>query len=332
MLSQTKAPIADWSGKTVLWLGTSIPHQGGGVDSYPTLFGAGLGCTVTNNAWSGSHAYWSALDDPFSIVTVRALSMTEDDRLALLAIHGPTSAYDDSFDVSTKASEMTADFRIKAAFAAGTVDCVILDHAHNDVTRLAGVLNPTAISIVSITKGATTSITLSAGGSTPAGSAVILNVVGIAKLHQAAARVISAVGATITLNINSSGYAGSFVSGSVTPCDRSTIYGSFQFLVNYIHNAAAVNARPVPKIVLASPPSAYSGGTLTPSIRWISALVRTVADKLGCSFFDILTSYAVTEIDQPTWFPDLTHPTTVSTRQAIANHWIQWGMGGAPTL
>ena len=102
-LSETKSPIVDWTGLNVLWLGTSIPHQAVGVDGYPERLAEKLNFTVQNWAWSGSHAFYDIDGDAFDSGTVRALSMTEADRLAGLATYGSSSAYDDSFDIVTKA-------------------------------------------------------------------------------------------------------------------------------------------------------------------------------------------------------------------------------------
>lgn len=52
------APGIEWAGKNVLWLGTSIPHQGRGRDGYPEQFCKLMNCRVTNNAFSGSHIRW----------------------------------------------------------------------------------------------------------------------------------------------------------------------------------------------------------------------------------------------------------------------------------
>ena len=57
-LMSTPPPHISWQGKRVLWLGTSIPHQGVGIDGYPEQFCKEMGCSVTNNAFSGSHIKW----------------------------------------------------------------------------------------------------------------------------------------------------------------------------------------------------------------------------------------------------------------------------------
>ena len=61
-LISSPPPHINWSGKRMLWLGTSIPHQGVGVDGYPEQFCQRMGCTVTNNAFSGSHIRWFEKD------------------------------------------------------------------------------------------------------------------------------------------------------------------------------------------------------------------------------------------------------------------------------
>jgi hypothetical protein len=327
---RTKSPEVDWVGKSVLWLGTSIPHQGVGVDSYPDLFARALGCTLDNKAWSGSAAAYDFAADPMLISTVKRLSMTEADRLAGLALYGASSAYDNSFDLVTKAQSMTADARISDPFAATPFDVVVLDHAHNDRRGLPGTLTPESTAIVSITKGLTTSVTLASAGTLAVGDAVALEVTGIDYLHHAAGRVQSKVGNVITLAIDSSAYAGTFTAGTCYKLDRTTIYGAWEFLIHYIKNAGIRNGKPDVKIILAGAPSEYTGGVPDNSIFAVGRYIKTVADKWGLAFFDIGYLYDMDLARHPVYFPDNTHPTTTATRQALANHWIQWARGGAP--
>jgi hypothetical protein len=326
---RTKSLRLDWDSKRVLWLGTSIPHQGGSVDSYPTLFGKDLNCTVNNMAWAGSAATYTATADPFLLSTIIRLSMTEDDRLAGLALYGPTSAYDDSFDVITKASQMTCDYRIKQQFSSNPYDAVMLDHNHNDVGRAFGILNPTTTSITAITQGATTTFTASGHG-LAVGDAVIFRITGVPFLDYAAGRVQSVAGTSFVLNINSSAYTGTFTSGTVAKVDRVTLCGAWNFLISYIKNAAIIYGNADCTITLSGAPNEYSAGFPKPYAIYSNAeQIKKIAEKWGLSFFDIGFYYDIKPQDEPIYFPDGVHPTTLAARQALANQWITWAQGGA---
>lgn len=328
---RTKCTVVDWTGHNALWLGTSIPHQGVGIDGYPELFAKAMDIGVNNMAWSGSHAGYDVSGDPFSILTVVALSMTEDDRLAGLALHGPTSAYSDTFNPITKASLMTADFRIKQAIsgAASAVTVVMLDHAHNDMARATGNKTPETIAIASVSVGATTTITLSSIGSIVIGDAVSCRVTGIPKLDYLSGRVQAVSGNNITLSHNSTGYAGSFTSGSVTKLDRSTVWGAWSFLTAYIRHSSFIAWGIYPVILTAGAPSEFTNNQPTPEVYGINEKVRDYADTFGYGFFDIDYFMDVKAFDQLTYFPDGVHATTTATRQVLANHWVQWASGGA---
>lgn len=329
--ANSKSPLVDWAGKKVLWLGTSIPHQGVGVDGYPELFAAAMGCTVDNQAWSGSKATYNKLDDAFSISTVKSLSMTEDDRVAGLALYGASSAYSDSFDTITKASQMTCDARIAERFALTPFDVVMLDHAHNDRTGDEGTLTPESRTISAITKGATTTVTLASIGTIAVGDSVALEVVGIDSLNHAAARVQSVVGVNITLNIDSSAYVGTFTSGTCYKLDRSTICGAWEFLLHYILNSG-IKTGVTPKIVMAGAPSEFTNGVHDANVRRTERILKQVADKWNVPLFNIAHQYDVDLDAHPIYFPDNVHPTTTATRQVLANHWVSWASGGVPKV
>lgn len=327
---RTKSPLIDWEGKNVLWLGTSIPHFNAGIDSYPDLFGVAMECYIDNQAWSGSTAGYDVNGDPFSITTVKSLSMTEDDRVAGLAAHGGASAYDDTFDPITKASAMTADARIKNRFTVTPFDVVILDHNHNDRVSDSGTLTPESSAITGVVKGATTQITVNNIGTFAIGDAVAVEVDGIAFLNHAAARVQGVAGNTITVNINSAAYVGAFVSGTAYKLDRSTIYGAWEFLIHYIKNIGIINGKDT-LIVLAGAPSEFTNAVPTTdhSIYSSASYILEVAQKWGLAFFDIGFIYDVDADRQNVYFPDTVHPTTRESRQALANHWIEWARGGS---
>ena len=329
---RSKSPLVSWIGVNVLWLGTSLPHYGGYVDSYPVLFGAQLGCNVVNNAWSGSRAIYNVAGSPSSITTVICLSMTEDDRLAGLALYGGSSAYSDTFDPITKPSAMTCDFRIKTAFAATQFDCVMLDHNINDSMQPLGTLTPETLAITGISKGVTTSVTVSSIGTIAVGDAVSLTVTGIAKLNYASARVQSVSSNTFVLNIDSSAFAGSFASGSCMKLDRNSIYGAYEFVIRYIYWSAVLAGVPQPKIVTSSCPSNYMYGAYDSGYWSVGRAIKQVADKYNESFFDINYLYDVNLNQQTTYFPDTVHPSTLVTRQALVNYWTEWATGGSPIV
>ena len=326
---RTKSPLIEWAGKDVLWLGTSVPHFGAGVDGYPELFGEQLGCSVSNMSWSSSGAQYNVNGDPFVIGTVMCLSMTQDDVTAGLALYGPTSAYSDTFDPITLASQMTCDYRIKNKFSSTSYECVMLDHNVNDRVGAPGVLTPTPVTITGITKGATTTISVSSITGITVGSAVTLSVAGIPFLNYAAARVQSVLGSSFTLNINSTSYAGTFTSGSATVVNRGTIYGAWNFLINYIYNSAIIFGHPQPKIVLCGYPSNYPYNGYDTQIYSIANYLKNMAAKWDLSFFDIGFIYDVKLHDQLVYFPDSIHPSTPISRQVLSNQWVAWATGGA---
>lgn len=326
----TKSPVLDWAGRRVLWLGTSIPHQGVGTDSYPELAAKALAATVVNNAWSGSHAYYDASGSPTDLTTIKALSMTEDDRQAGLALHGSSSVYDDSFDAVTKASQMTADYRIGNQIGSATPpSVVVLDHNHNDRLRSAGTLTPPEVSITDITKGATTTITLSSATGFTVGAGIVLRVVGISSLDHAAARIQAVAGNVITINVNSSGYAGTFTSGTAINLDRTTQYGAMEFLLHYIAWRAILAGITVTTLIASAPSEFTVDGTYHADIYTNARNWEALAAKWDIALFDAASHMGIDETTHPVYFPDLIHPTTASARAALAAHWVTWLSGGA---
>lgn len=329
----TKSPYLDWQGTPALSLGTSIPHQGGDVDSYLEIAMTRLGGSLVNMAWSGSCARYDKDYDPFNIVAVKRLSMTEDDRQWGLATYGPTSAYDDSFDAVTKASKMTCDYRIDQQFALTPFRVVFFDHNHNDRDSATyGSAGPfETVNIVSITKGATTQVTLASIGSIVVGNGIVLRVTGIASLDHAAVRVQAVVGSTITINIDSSAYAGTFSSGTCTKYDRATLNGSFRFLYHRIKRAGFL-AGVDPIIIYNGAPSDYTNGAFDAEIRSSAELIKTIADELGCAFFDEATALADQLGFHGVYFPDNVHPLETIQRKALANLWAEWMAGGGSPI
>jgi hypothetical protein len=326
---RTKSPVIDWPRREVLANGTSITQQGGDFDSYFTLAMNTLGAHCTNMGWAGSSVCYDLNASPSALSTIKRLSMTEDDRLAGLALYGSSSVYDDSFDAITKASQMTCDYRIKRLFQNYPISVWFLDHNHNDRGRTPGTLTPESHTITTITKGTTTQITVNAIGTIVVGNAVAVRVTGIALLDYAAARVQAVAGNVITLNINSSAYVGTFSAGSLVKLDRNTIYGGWEFLLYYARNCAIVFGTGALSIVLCTAPSEYTNGVYSKEIFSIGTYIKKIAAKWGVAVFDGTYEYNVTLQDQPIYFDDLIHPLTLPQRQAYANHIVRFCQGGA---
>jgi len=207
---------------------------------------------------------------------------------------------------------------------------VVLDHAHNDMGRNSGIIAPDATSAISsVTFGATTAITVADGTLFTVGDGVAVETVGSAKFAYAAARVNSVAGNVVTIDYESASASGTVTSGSMYKYDRDTILGSFQFLFYYIRGVAVYNGRILPKIILATPPSEYTDDQYTANVFSVSKLLRELSDEWGYSLFDIMEAYNIDEVSHIEYFPDGVHPSTLITRQAIANHWTTWMEGGA---
>ncbi len=273
-----KSPILDWEGKRVLWLGTSIPHQGAGINGYPEQISQTLGFDVVNNAWSGSHANYDINGDAFANTTVRALSMTEADRQWGLATYGATSAYDDSFEVITKASEMTADYRILAEFQKASIDVVVLDHNHNDrKTEFSN--NEFSRNIVTGTFGSTTEVELESAANVTEGMGCYVSS-GTGEFLYAAGRVDNVSGNLVTIAYDSTGISGT-PSGTLTFVDRATIKGSFDFLIAYIKNCS-IRYSTDTEIILCNAPSYYTNNVDEDHSIWgVGYFIKEIADNWG---------------------------------------------------
>ncbi|MEP3071503.1 MAG: hypothetical protein ABJQ26_01805, partial [Maricaulis sp.] len=328
---RTKSPVLEWEGRTILWLGTSIPHQGAGLDGYPEQFADRLLATVINNAWSGSKAGWDPAADPSYINNIKCLSMTENDRLWGVAEYGSSSIYSDDFDLITKASQMTADARIMEAYADADISVVALDHNHNDRHLPLGALRPPETAITAISLGATTTVQLASGAGWAAGDGIVLRVEGIPKADHLAARVEAVNGNDITININTSGYTGSLTAGTAIRLDRNTIAGAWLFVMHYCCWAANVHDRAQPYFLLAGAPSEYTTGAADDAIFGNAENVRQIAELWGptAGFFDIAHELQLSLRDHQTYLGDNVHPVTSAQRRVIADHWVRWALGGA---
>ena len=329
---QTKSPIVDWDGLRVLWLGTSIPHQGAGVDSYPERLSVELGFEVVNKAWSGSTASYDKNGDAFNVETIKSLSMTEADRLAGLATYGASSAYDDSFNNINKPSALTVDARIKAIFEDAPVDVVVLDHNHNDrklVTEYTK--NNKTISAVAI--GTTTVFTVANTTGLEVGDGCYVRVTGIANLDYAAGRIQALTATTVTVAMDSTGFTGTFSSGTLVYTDRNTLNGCFDFLIAYTKNMGIINGTTDVKIILCNAPSYYTNNVDEDHSIWsVGYNISKIAERWGLTYYDVANDLEVVFSDHLTYLPDTVHPSTPETRKIFTDYWGKWMTGGAGTL
>lgn len=327
----TKARYTNWSGSDVLWLGTSIPQQGIGGTSYPELACAAVGAKVTNMAWSGSGAGFnplSTIDPTGSINQVKSLSMTNADVAAGFALYGTGSVFDPNYDVVTKANQMTAEFRIGAAFAAGSIDVVVLDHNHNDRRRALGTATPPSSPIASVAFGETTAITVSNGAMFAVGNGVGVVSQGVGRFAYAAGRVQAVSGNVVTIAYDTSELTGTVTGGSLFLLDRATFFGAWEFLIYYIRGRAAFHGYNQPLIILCSAPSEYTNGARTNDIWASGEKILAVSNKWDLPFFDVSTEFQVGANDHLSYFGDLVHPVDLGARQALANLWVAWMEGG----
>jgi hypothetical protein len=331
-VSGKKSQTLTWKDKRVLWLGTSIPHQGADSDGYPELLSSTLDFTVSNWSWSGSHAFYDIAGDAFDSGTVRALSMTEADRLAGLALYGSTSAYDDSFNNVTIASQMTAEYRIKNQFVANPYDVVVLDHNHND-RKSVQTYTVNDKTLTAITKGTTTVVAVNNTTGLTVGDGAYLEVTGFANLQYAAARITAISSLDVTLAIDSSAYAGTFISGTLHWVDRNTLEGSFDFLIAYTKNMGIIYGNTSVDIVLCNAPSYFTNNTNRDYSIWSSGkTIKKVADKWALGYFDVAATLDLIYSQHLIYFPDEIHPSTLETRKVLAAYWAEWMSGGKQTV
>ena len=326
----TKSRFFDWDGADILWLGTSIPQFGGGLDGYPELSADALNATVLNRAWSGSHATFKDLADinDTDINEVKALSMTDADVAAGFALYGPGSVFDPAFDVVTKAFDMTMEQRIFRNFENTDFDVVVLDHNHNDRRNEWGTLAPEATTITAITKAEEAVVTVSGIGTISVGDFVAMRQTGIAGLDYACGRVQAVAGSSVTIAYDTTGMVGSFASGTLYKLDRSTVFGGFEACIYAIKNSSLRYGSGNVHIILCGAPSEFTGDNPDNNIRSIAVAIRQISAKWDLPFFDVATAMSVNEQDHIVYFPDTVHPSTPETRAILSRYWVEWLRGG----
>lgn len=322
----------NWSGLNVLWLGTSIPHQGVGVDGYPEITCALLGCTVDNSAWSGSHVNWdsTSADDCATnhgaykglSATVRELQKKIDNAVSgsvYYSADGVTTECAAAFSVANILS-MSFEQRILGK----TYDVVVLDHGHNDRLKADGTLNPVGITIASIATGTTTTVTTSTAHGLATNDDITIRATQIADLDYWTGEITVVDGTTFTVALNSFGFAGSYTTGgTVVKYDKSKFYDSYNLIISaiYYQNANA-------EIILTTPPTRWSYGDNDGSIDNARRMLYNLAAKWGLHIFDMSNALAINAANLTSWLPDTVHPTTTASREMIAEHFAQWVRAG----
>ncbi|WP_112312485.1 hypothetical protein [Pseudogemmobacter bohemicus] len=334
--SGRKSPIISFRGKRGLHLGTSIPAQGGTVDSYPAQIASILGCEIVNMSFGSSHVYCLPLAqiNPSGVqAQILSLSMTNADVAAGLALYGAGSVFDPA-KAPLHAQAQTVEARIRAPWQAAPFDFVVLDHAHNDQFQAAGTLTPPNWAISGVTIGAQTTIH-APGHSFAVDEAAMIRVTGIAGLDYACGRVEAVAGDYVTIAYDSAGLAGAFTAGVITRLDRSTIFGGWDFVIAYNRNCAlrygAGASEPV--FILATAPSEFSSLAAQPGIWAANSAVLEYGEARGFAVFDAAVAMRMKLEDQPVYFEDGTHATSYASRRVIANIWCEWLQGGVvPTI
>lgn len=333
--------IAEWANRTVLWLGTSIPHESNADNSdYPNLVAKANGFNVINNAWAGSHATFDPDADETVLNNVKALSMTEADRRAERAVHGASSIYDDSFDLVTLGSQMTVDYRVVQTIQENPeITLIVLDHNHNDRFNDIGTLTPPSSAISSWSTSTETidgqvfqTVVFSVGDGSlwSVGDGAAAVVVGVSGLSNCYGRVTSVSGNDVEIAYDATGLSGSLTSGTLYNLDRNTIAGAWEFLFYAIKNAAERYSTAGSIIVVTANSYLHytANADFESGVASVGRRIEQVSDKWLVSYYDAATDMAISSKDRLIMAGDGTHPTTLLSRQVISAHWSNWMAGG----
>jgi lysophospholipase L1-like esterase len=116
----------DWSGKKILWTGTSIPaHTGGGsYQNYPTRLASALGTYVDNQAVGSSRLTWDATKLATTYVGIESLSL------------GATVA-----ELTAETLDTSNSHEVKVL--GKNADWVVFDHSVNDTYQDVGATDST---------------------------------------------------------------------------------------------------------------------------------------------------------------------------------------------
>lgn len=330
----------DWAGKNVLWLGTSIPHQGLNThDSYPEIFCAMMGCRVVNNAFSGSHIRWEEQRPDESCRSGRnapkGLSATRRELRAKQQAALPddgTSAYDKSCSPVVDPLLMGYHDRINARWARSSFDAVFIDHGHNDRPvrasnreALLGTLHAQERIVSSIEKGAVTRVLMHPGHGLRVYDDVTLRTPGIPRMDYWTGEIAAISGDTLTLDFDSSGLAGAYTGGGhLVRYDKSKLYDAYNLVISDVLHMNAHYGGPRVLIVLTTPPTEWTGGRNDGSIAAVNQALERIAGKWGLPLYPMTSRLHINAANLRTFLPDTVHPTTASARELIARDLAQW--------
>ncbi|MEL6568174.1 MAG: hypothetical protein AAFQ22_07130 [Pseudomonadota bacterium] len=325
---RSKTPSLEWEGKRIIWFGTSIPHDGAAKDSYPFWACDKTGAILTFMPWSGSHATFDYQADPNNGSTSKALAMTEAHRLSMLATHGASSAYSDTFDDVTVASQMTLDFRLRQQWGTNGQDWIFLDHGHNDRYTRHGTTVQDVRTITSLTaSGAQMVVGLSDTTGIAVEGALYIRQTGIVGADWAGGRVAAVTANSVTVDYDISGMSGTFSSGTAIICDLPTVEGAYDFIIAAGNNEAVKRSHSLPGVLLAGPPSEYTGGVHDPGIRDVRNRLWAYAKARGYAFFDVAHAMGATLEQQHVFFKDRIHPQTTPQRKLLGDIWATFMLG-----
>lgn len=342
-LSANDAPAFNWEGKNVLWLGTSIPHQGHGVDGYPELFCRLMACKVTNNAFSGSHMRWfeNAADETCRSGRNAPKGLTATSRelqakmTAAASVGAETSSYDEACNKATNPLRMGYEYRINASWPAKRFDVVIIDHGHNDRSPSGkrrsdalGTLHPATIDISAIRKGPVTEVSLSEKHGLLENDDITLRTPGIPQMDYWTGEVASVNGNKITLRLDSSGFVGSYTGGgTAVRYDKTKVYDAYNLIISDIYHMNALYGGAPVLIVLMTPPTEWTHGRNDGSIAAINQALYRIAEKWQLPLYDMTDNLKIGAENLRILLPDSVHPTTIAARKVIARHIAAWASG-----
>jgi hypothetical protein len=339
----TEAPPFSWARKNVLWLGTSVPHQGHGINGYPELFCKLMGCKVTNNAFSGSHMRWFETGRDERCRTGRnapkGLSATRRELLEKIeeASTITDSSYNPSCNKATNPLTMSYEHRINKPWSSKRFDIVVIDHGHNDrspdpTRRQAalGTLDPLPIEILAIRKGRITELQLPEPHGLKANDDITIRTPGIAAMDYWTGEIASVDGSKVTLALDSSTWQGDYRSaGSLVRHDKTKLYDAYNLIISDIYHMNALYGGYPVQIVLMTPPTEWTHGRNDGSIAALNEALYRIAGKWGLPVYDMTAELNIGPDNLRTLLPDTVHPTTTAARQAIANHIADWAKGAS---
>lgn len=336
--ARSTAPFT-WSGKNVLWLGTSIPHQGIRTrDSYPEVFCGLVGCRVVNNAFSGSHIRWeedranescdSGRNAPKGLSATRRELRAKQE--AALPDDG-RDAYDESCSPAVRPLQMGFEDRINAPWARTRFDVVVIDHGHNDRPvragnreAILGTLNPPQLPVSAIEKGATTRVVVPGHG-LAVHDDVTLRTPGIPRMDYWTGEILEVNGDTLTIGFDSAGVAGTYAGGgTLVRHDKSRFYDAYNLVISDILHMNAYHGGPPVLVILTTPPTEWTGGRNDGSVAAVNKALEQLAAKWGFPVYDMTGRLGITQANLRRLLPDTVHPNTPAARAAIAGDAAKW--------